>query len=128
MIDVISAFKQKTELLCKGLFLDEKLIPHYKAQGINIDYGRTGGAGPYGGRYFLLEDDLTLVNVALWNTPERTDLFLKENKNGYFEVFNEKKKGIIRETEVNSKSTFLQSRIYNFGWNPNEEDCIGTWD
>lgn len=91
MIDPNSVLRLKTELLCKGLFLDEELIPHYKAQGINIDYGRRGGAGPSGGRYFILEDDITLVNVALWNIPERTELFLKESKNGYFEVLNEKK-------------------------------------
>ena len=82
MIDNHQALKIKTELLCKGLFLDERLIEHYKAQGINIDYGRKGGAGPSGGRYFLLEDGLTLTNVVLWNDPKRTELFLKESKNG----------------------------------------------
>ena len=92
MIDAETAFKQKTELLCKGLYLDENLIPHYKNQGIKIDYGRKGGAGPCGGRYFTLEDEKTLVNVALWNIPEKTDLILKENKNGYFEIFNKTKK------------------------------------
>ena len=89
MININAAFKQKTKLLCSGLYLDETLIDHYKTQGIYIDYGRKGGAGPSGGRYFLLEDELTLVNVALWNNPKKTDLFLKENRNGYFEVFNE---------------------------------------
>ena len=89
MINIDTVFKQKTKLLCSGLYLDETLIDHYKTQGIHIDYGRKGGAGPSGGRYFLLEDELTLVNVALWNNPRRTDLFLKENRNGYFEVFNE---------------------------------------
>lgn len=108
MIDALSTLKQKTELLCKGLFLDEKLIPHYETQGINIDYGRKGGAGPYGGRYFLLEDEVTLVNVALWNIPERTELFLKENKKGYFEVFNEKK------NELFGKLKLIQNpRFYN---------------
>ncbi|MHA1915555.1 MAG: radical SAM protein [Promethearchaeota archaeon] len=92
MIDAETAFKQKTELLCKGLYLNEDLIDHYKSQGIEIDYGRKGGAGPSGGRYFLLENGSTLVNVALWNTQDRTELFLKENKNGFFEVFNEKNK------------------------------------
>jgi radical SAM protein (TIGR04043 family) len=95
MIDAETALKQKTELLCKGLYLNEDLINHYKAQGIEIDYGRKGGAGPSGGRYFLLEDGKTLVNVALWNTQNRTDLFLKENKKGYFEVYNEKKKAFF---------------------------------
>lgn len=89
MISIDTAFKQKTKLLCSGLYLNETLIDHYKTQGIQIDYGRKGGAGPSGGRYFLLEDGLTLVNVALWNNPNTTDLFLKENRNGYFEVYNE---------------------------------------
>ncbi|MFW9940453.1 MAG: radical SAM protein [Candidatus Thorarchaeota archaeon] len=90
MIDRHQALRIKTELLCKGLYLDEKLIDQYKAQGINIDYGRKGGAGPSGGRYFLLEDGITLTNVALWNDPNRTELFLKQNKEGYFEVYNNK--------------------------------------
>ncbi|MBY8989616.1 MAG: radical SAM protein [Candidatus Lokiarchaeota archaeon] len=89
MISIDTAFKQKTKLLCSGLYLNETLIDHCKTQGIQIDYGRKGGAGPSGGRYFLLEDGLTLVNVALWNNPNTTDLFLKENRNGYFEVYNE---------------------------------------
>jgi radical SAM protein (TIGR04043 family) len=90
MIDLHQALRIKTELLCKGLYLDEKLIEHYKAQGINIDYGRKGGAGPSGGRYFLLEDGITLTNIALWNDPSRTELSLKQNKEGYFEVYNNK--------------------------------------
>ena len=92
MIDSETLLKQKTELLCKGLYLDENLIPHYKNQGINIDYGRKGGAGPSGGKYFIFEDGITLVNVALWNNPEKTDLVLKENNNGYFEIYNRVKK------------------------------------
>lgn len=100
MIDTETAFKQKTKLLCSGLYLDEVLLDNYKAQGIHIDYGRKGGAGPYGGRYFLLEDDATLVNVALWNNAERTDLSLKENNNGYFEVFNEKSKNFFGKLKL----------------------------
>ncbi|MFW9782824.1 MAG: radical SAM protein [Candidatus Heimdallarchaeota archaeon] len=92
MIDINQALEIKTELLCKGLYLDENLIEHYKVQGIDIDYGRKGGAGPSGGRYFLLEDGITLANIALWNRSDRSDLFLKENKNGYFEVYNETSK------------------------------------
>ncbi|MFX1586347.1 MAG: hypothetical protein ACFFDL_17560, partial [Promethearchaeota archaeon] len=56
MIDNYTAFIKKTELLCKGLYLDEDLINHYKKQGIEIDFGRKGGAGPLGGRYFLFEN------------------------------------------------------------------------
>ncbi|UCD00605.1 MAG: radical SAM protein [Promethearchaeota archaeon] len=92
MIDIETALKLKTELLCKGLFLDNNLIPQYKEQGIEIDFGRKGGAGPSGGRYFLLEDESTLINIALWNTPNRTELSLKEIKDGYFSVFNENSK------------------------------------
>jgi len=86
MIDIHQAFKIKTELLCKGLYLNPELIDHYKKQGLDIDYGRKGGAGPSGGRYFLLEDETTYANVALWNNPDMTNLFLTENKDGYFEV------------------------------------------
>lgn len=106
MIDNLQAFELKTELLCKGLYLDENLIPHYKNQGIEIDYGRKGGAGPSGGKYFILEDGITLVNVALWNTPEKSDLVLKENKNGYFEVYN-------RTKEINfGKLKLVQNPLY----------------
>lgn len=100
MIDNHQALKIKTELLCKGLYLDEGLIEHYKAQGINIDYGRKGGAGPSGGRYFLLEDGITLTNVVLWNDPKRTDLFLKENKEGYFQVYNEKRNELFSRLKL----------------------------
>jgi len=92
MIDTEIVLNQKTELLCKGLYLDRDLIPLYKEQGIEIDFGRKGGAGPSGGRYFLLEDELTLVNVALWSNPGKTELYLKENDGSYFEVINEKTK------------------------------------
>ena len=92
MIDSEALLQQKTELLCKGLYLDENLIPHYKNQGIDIDYGRKGGAGPSGGKYFIFEDLKTLVNVALWRNQDKTDLILKENNDGYFEIYNRKKK------------------------------------
>ena len=86
MIDNYTAFIKKTELLCKGLYLDEELINHYKEQGVEIDFGRKGGAGPLGGRYFLFENGV-LVNAALWDNINRTDLVLKENREGYFKVF-----------------------------------------
>ncbi|MFX1591353.1 MAG: radical SAM protein [Promethearchaeota archaeon] len=87
MIDGETALKQKTELLCKGLYLDKDLITHYKEQGIEIDFGRKGGAGPLGGRYFILEDDKTLVNVALWDNKEKFSLILGEKKGNFFEVY-----------------------------------------
>ncbi|MFX1494170.1 MAG: radical SAM protein [Promethearchaeota archaeon] len=87
MIDNYTAFLKKTELLCKGLYLDEELINYYKKQGIEIDFGRKGGAGPLGGRYFLFENGV-LTNAALWDNINRTDLVLKKNRGRYFEVFN----------------------------------------
>ena len=93
MIDIHTILKKKTELLCKGIFLDDTLIDHYKSQGIEIEYGRKGGAGPLGGRYFLFEDEKTLVNVALWNDPKRTNLVLKEMKDGYFSVYDKRERG-----------------------------------
>jgi len=91
MIDKSQVLRIKTELLCKGLYLDDVLIEHYKSQGIEIDFGRKGGAGPLGGRYFLLEDSKTLINVALWNNPKKTSLRLGEKKDGFFEVYDENK-------------------------------------
>ncbi|MFW9988825.1 MAG: radical SAM protein [Candidatus Odinarchaeota archaeon] len=88
MADIESILKQKTELLCKGLYLDSKLITQYKEQGINIDFGRKGGAGPLGGRYFLLEDGKTLVNVALWSDRNKSNLGLKVKNKNLFEVYN----------------------------------------
>ncbi|MFW9928205.1 MAG: radical SAM protein [Candidatus Thorarchaeota archaeon] len=88
MQDKKSVFQHKTELLCKGLYLDKNMRDFYKTQGINIDFGRKGGAGPLGGRYFLFEDG-TLVNVALWNDKEKTNLALGEKQGDYFTIIDE---------------------------------------
>ncbi|MFX1276128.1 MAG: radical SAM protein [Promethearchaeota archaeon] len=93
MIDTLTALKKKTELLCKGLYLDKNFLKHYKSQGIEIDFGRKGGAGPSGGRYFLLEDQKTLVNVALWNDSSISSLSLKETENGFFKIYDDRTKG-----------------------------------
>ena len=90
-MDKTQVLKIKTELLCKGLYLDDTLIDHYRSQGIEIDFGRKGGAGPLGGRYFLLEDGKTLINVALWSNPKKTNLRLGEKKDRFFDVYNETK-------------------------------------
>ena len=108
MIDIETALNQKTELLCKGLYLDSELISQYRQQGIDIDFGRRGGAGPSGGRYFLLEDELTLVNIALWNNPNKTDLYLKENIKGFFEVINEKTKKRFGKLKLIQNPEFYQ--------------------
>ncbi len=108
MIDIETALNQKTELLCKGLYLDSKLIPQYREQGIEIDFGRKGGAGPSGGRYFLLDDDVTLVNVALWNNPNKTELFLKENNGSFFEIYNNKNKNSIGKLKLIQNPQFYK--------------------
>ena len=92
-MDNTTVLKLKTEILCKGLYLDDKLINNYKEQGIEIDFGRKGGAGPLGGRYFILENGTTLVNAALWNNKKKTNLVLKENVEGLFNIYygNERK-------------------------------------
>lgn len=89
MIDDYTAFAKKTELLCKGLFLDKNRIQNYREQGIEIDFGRKGGAGPSGGRYFLFENGV-LVNAALWDNKSRTNLVLGDSDNGFFEIFDTK--------------------------------------
>jgi len=91
MIDNTTALELKTEILCKGLYLDKKLINHYKEQGIEIDFGRKGGAGPLGGRYFILENE-TLVNAALWSDRNKTNLSLQENIDGNFNIYNDEEK------------------------------------
>jgi hypothetical protein len=83
MIDKYTILKKKTELLCKGVYLDENLINNYKSQGIILDFGRKGGAGPLGGRYFTFEDEETIINIALWNKKNYTNLKLGRKVNDY---------------------------------------------
>ncbi|TXT58012.1 MAG: FO synthase subunit 2 [Promethearchaeota archaeon] len=83
-----TCLKKKTELLSKGVFLKPELMEYYKKEGIS--FGRKGGAGPLGGRYFLLEDNETLVNVALWDSPKNTNLTLNKKEGGFFRVQNSK--------------------------------------
>ncbi len=90
MLDSKAAFRMKTELLCKGLYLDNDFMEYYSKHGISS--GRKGGAGPLGGRYFLLEDNKTLVNVALWDNPQKSNLTLREKVNNFFEVYDAKNK------------------------------------
>jgi radical SAM protein (TIGR04043 family) len=110
MIDAEIALIQKTELLCTGLYLDKTLITKYKEQGINIDFGRKGGAGPLGGRYFILEDDKTLVNVVLWNRKEKTHLFLGEKKGEYFEIYDNRKDRSFGNLRLVKNPTFYSQK------------------
>ncbi len=89
-LTIDEVLRKKTELLCKGLFIDQALIEHYKNQGFNIELGRKGGAGPLGGRYFRFETPFQkepiIVNAALWNDPQRTDLILGKKKGEFFNI------------------------------------------
>jgi radical SAM protein (TIGR04043 family) len=107
MIDPLTALKQKTELLCKGIFLDRQLIQHYKDQGFEIEFGRKGGAGPLGGRYFLLENN-SLVNVALWNDTARSNLILKEKRNNFFEVYDMRDKTSFGKVKLVKNPQFYE--------------------
>ena len=105
MLDNYTAFVKKTEILCKGLYLDENLIDHYRNQGIEISYGRKGGAGPLGGRYFLF-DNQTIVNAALWNDPQKSNLLIKESRDGYFEIYD------VNDKIEHSKLKLVQNPLY----------------
>ena len=131
MIDIHETLKLKTELLCKGLFLDESLIDHYKEQGLY--YGRKGGAGPLGGRYFLLEDTKTLVNIALWDDPKRTNLVLKEKKGSYFEVYDSTRNYSLCKIKLIKDPKFYDSSFKTSDGIPMKKialvhgiDCLGT--
>jgi radical SAM protein (TIGR04043 family) len=102
MQDKKSVFQQKTELLCKGLYLDKNLRDFYRQQGINIDFGRKGGAGPLGGRYFLFDDE-TLVNVALWDDKKKTNLVLGEKEGDYFTIKDESNNSIYSRLKLVSE-------------------------
>jgi len=77
MADLKNIFEIKTELLCKGINLNEKFLNIYKSKGIPFGEGRKGGAGPFGGRYFVFEDKKTIVNVPLWHNNKNTNLILR---------------------------------------------------
>ncbi len=85
----------KTELLCKGVNLDERFIDKYKSKGIPFKEGRKGGAGPLGGRYFAFDDNKTILNVPLWHNNKETNFVLKNEKDGYFEIFDKSKNSVF---------------------------------
>lgn len=92
-------FSQKTELLCKGLYLDENLREFYNKQGINIDFGRKGGAGPLGGRYFLFENG-ALVNVALWDDKRKTNLVLSQKDGDFLKIIDNKTQKLFTKLKL----------------------------
>ncbi len=92
MIDIHTILKKKTELLCKGVYIGTNL--HL------LESTRRGGAGPLGGRYFLFEDNKSLVNVALWDDPKKTNLSLRKCTNGFFEIYDEREKGLFTKLKL----------------------------
>jgi radical SAM protein (TIGR04043 family) len=100
MMDIHTILKKKTELLCKGVYLDKNLFKLYQSRGIEVNYGRKGGAGPCGGRYFIYEDTDTLVNVAMWDNLVQTNLSLKDWKDGFFDVYDEREKGLFGKIKI----------------------------
>ncbi|MGV9202843.1 MAG: radical SAM protein [Promethearchaeia archaeon] len=93
MTDYRQILQKKTQLLCQGIYLDKELKSTYRAHGIDLKYGRKGGAGPLGGRYFLFEDGKTLANIAMWDTKEKSSLKLKHQKDDIFEIYDLSDKG-----------------------------------
>jgi len=90
----------KTELLCKGVNLDERFIDIYKSKGIPFKEGRKGGAGPLGGRYFVFDDNKTIVNIPLWHNNKETNFVLKNEKDGYFEIFDKSKNSVFANLKL----------------------------
>ncbi|MFX1573675.1 MAG: radical SAM protein [Promethearchaeota archaeon] len=87
-INKIQIFRKKTALLLKGVNLTEKTFDSRKLVDFDIDFGRKGGAGPLGGRYFILSDDSTLVNVPLKDGIHySSDLELRHLEGPYFNVY-----------------------------------------
>lgn len=60
--------KLKVEMLCNGLEIEESTIEKIKEKGIQFDFGRKGGAGPAGGRYFKFPNG-SIVNTPLYHAP-----------------------------------------------------------
>jgi len=104
MPSIEEILKLKTELLCKGLYIDQALIDHYKKQGINIEFGRKGGAGPLGGRYFKFDvpnqQEPIIVNAALWNIRDRTDLILGKKEGQFFNIYKNNQENLWGKLEL----------------------------
>lgn len=90
----------KTELLCKGVNLDERFIDTYKSKGIPFKEGRKGGAGPLGGRHFTFDDNKTIVNVPLTHNNKETNFVLQNEKDGYFEIFDKSKNSVFANLKL----------------------------
>lgn len=137
MLTIEEVLKKKSELLCKGLFIDQKLIEHYKQQGINIELGRKGGAGPLGGRYFKFNttshQDPIIVNAALWNSRDRTDLTLGKKEGEYFNIYKAKQDTPWAQLELIENPKYYSPGYKTSNGIPMKKialvhgiDCLGT--
>ncbi len=100
MLKLKEILGKKTELLCKGVNLDDRFIEIYRSEGIPFEEGRKGGAGPLGGQYFEFDDNKTIVNVPLWHNSKETNFVLKNEKDGYFEIFDKSKNSIFANLKL----------------------------
>lgn len=77
----MSVLRKKIELLCKGVNLESGLL-----NGLEV---RKGGAGPFGGGYFFLEDHENIINLPFWYISDKNQMksnFLLKKRNNHFEV------------------------------------------
>jgi radical SAM protein (TIGR04043 family) len=132
MLDINKVFLQKAELLCKGLYLDEELREFYKNQGINIDFGRRGGAGPLGGRYFTFENG-TLVNVALWDNKEKTNLVLGQRDGEFLKIVDDKTKMLFTKLKLVDEPQYYSPDYFTSDGTPMKKialvhgvDCLAS--
>ena len=58
-------FRMKAEMLCNGIIITQELITKLENKGIYFNFGRKGGAGPAGGRYFRFPNG-SIVNTPIW--------------------------------------------------------------
>lgn len=137
MPPIEEVLKLKTELLCKGLFIDQALIDHYKKEGINIEFGRKGGAGPLGGRYFKFDvpnqRKPIIVNAVLWNNKDRTDLILGKKKGKFFNIYKSNQDNLWGKVELIENPEYYSPEYKTSDGIPMRKialvhgiDCLGT--
>jgi radical SAM protein (TIGR04043 family) len=64
-ISSFDLFRWKVELLCNGFIIPSSILPLLESNNISLAGGRKTGAGPAGGRYFLLPNE-SLINLQIW--------------------------------------------------------------
>ncbi|MHA1900391.1 MAG: radical SAM protein [Promethearchaeota archaeon] len=61
----------KVELLCNGIIIADETLKRLKNEGLEFNFGRKGGAGPAGGRFFRFSNG-SIANVPIYidNHPD----------------------------------------------------------